>query len=437
MKMRHSNYLKHIQTHLFIGGILLLLLSGCGSSEDPTQAITDNATPNNSVPTVAPILDTPTLAPEEPTPTLIPTDEPSEPTAVPVPTDTPEPTAEPTVPSEVVIEVEGAELPPGFSIVKFADVRRPTSIAFDADGRLFTTNQYGEVWMLEDTDGDGRADIQQQWSFGFTWPVGIAFHPETGDAYISQTGKITIARDTDGDGEADEFESLVSELPNNLHKNNNLEFGPDGWIYMGVGSTCDVCDEVDERSATIMRFNPDTGESEILASGLRNAFDIAFHPETGDLFSTENGRDDLGATSPLEELNHIITGQDYGWPNCWNGGEGECDGTKLAIGMFQAHSSVNGLDFYSGGNFPEEYQNNLFASVFGSWSVPERIEHGIHRIKLVPNGDTYRTEIEWFARLDNWLIALKQGPDGAIYISDYDATNPDAGAIYRISYGTP
>ncbi|MGB1250927.1 MAG: PQQ-dependent sugar dehydrogenase [Candidatus Promineifilaceae bacterium] len=430
--------MKRFQYQLIVAFVVVLLLAACGTLDNDEVSVAatvdgnsaETAVPSNPDPTAVASTTEP-VATDLPTPTLIP------PTDVPTPTNTPEPTPEPTVPTEVIIEVEGAELPPGFSIIKFADIRRPTSIAFDAQGRMFSTNQYGEVWMLEDTDGDGRADVQQQWAFGFTWPVGIAFHPETGDAYISQTGKITIARDTDNDGEADEYESLVSGLPNNLHKNNNLEFGPDGWIYMGVGSTCDACDEADDRSATMMRFNPETGEGEILASGLRNPFDLAFHPETGDLFSTDNGRDDLGATSPLEELNHIVTGQDYGWPNCWNGGEGECDDTSTAIGFFQAHSSVNGLDFYTGGNFPEAYQNNMFAGVFGSWSVPARIEHGIHRIKLVPNGDSYRTEIEWFARLDNWLIALKQGPDGAIYVSDYDASDPDAGAIYRISYGLP
>ena len=87
---------------------------------------------------------------------------------------------------------------------------------------------------------------------------------------------------------------------------------------MGVGSTCNDCEDLDRRSAGILRFNIDTGESEIYSTGLRNPFDIAFHPERGELFATDNGRDDLGMNAPFEELNHIIQGGDYGYPDCWN-----------------------------------------------------------------------------------------------------------------------
>ena len=85
---------------------------------------------------------------------------------------------------------------------------------------------------------------------------------------------------------------------------------------MGIGSTCDACFEADFRSATIMRFNIETGTAEVFASGLRNPYDLAFHPITGALFATDNGRDDLGLEAPAEELNHIIQGGHYGFPDC-------------------------------------------------------------------------------------------------------------------------
>lgn len=136
---------------------------------------------------------------------------------------------------------------------------------------------------------------------------------------------------------------------------------------MGLGTTCDACSESNPKSATILRFNVDTGESEVFATGLRNPYDIAFHPVTGGLFSTDNGRDDLGMDFPAEELNHIIQGGNYGFPNCWEGqDQADCEGTIPAVAYFEAHSSADGLDFNNGVQFPAEYRNNAFVSIFGS-----------------------------------------------------------------------
>ena len=139
--------------------------------------------------------------------------------------------------------------------------------------------------------------------------------------------------DSDNDGFEDSAKSIVNNIPFGLHQNNVPAFGPDGMLYVGVGSTCDVCDEADLRSATIMRFDPDTGAGDIYASGLRNPFGITFHPESGELFATDNGRDDLGDNDPAEELNHIVEGADYGWPNCWGELEGACAGTTQGLSL--------------------------------------------------------------------------------------------------------
>lgn len=422
--------------------LLALLLVACGGPTAPAAptaaatAVTDAGAlpPATTVAPAANATSTPRIL-IQPSATPVPTATPTTP-----PTATPTPTPEPTVPAEVVIEADGITLPPGFSIIRYADLGRPTALTFDAQGRLWAANFIGEIWVLQDDDGDGRAETRTQFAFGFDQPVGVAIDPDNGDVYVSQSGKITIARDTTGDLVADEYESIVSGLPYSLHKNNNLEFGPDGWLYMGVGSTCNVCVESDARSATIMRFDPVTGAGEVVASGLRNAFDLAFHPQTGELFATENGRDDLGEFEPLEELNHIRFGQNYGWPECWDRFSGSgCAGTTMAIGFFQARSSVNGLTFYRGDRFPAAYRDNvLFATVFGSWFYPQGIEHGIHQIRLIADGDSYRSEISWFARWENtWLLPIIDGPDGALYVSNYDINNVQAGTIWRISYGVP
>ena len=203
-------------------------------------------------------------------------------------------------------------------MTKFAEMPLPTGLAIDNAGNLYATSFDGTIHVFQDFDKDGYADQDSQFSWGFESLLGITLHPENGDVYVSSKGRISILRDFDGDFVADEAVNFISGIPDGRHQNDNLKFAPDGWLYMGVGSTCDVCEEEDARNATIMRFDPTTADWEIYATGLRNSYDIAFHPETGALFATDNGRDDLGDDEPMEELNHIIEGGDYGFPECWD-----------------------------------------------------------------------------------------------------------------------
>ncbi|HSK88791.1 MAG TPA: PQQ-dependent sugar dehydrogenase, partial [Anaerolineales bacterium] len=371
---------------------------------------------------------TSTLPPPAPTATSRPTD-----TPIPPPTETAAPTLIPTIPASTV-ELQGAEVPPGFSVIKFADLYRPTAFAFDTKGRMYVASQDGNIYLLVDDDKDGRSDSRATFASGYYFPLGVAVHAPSGDVYVSYQGAITVLSDTDGDGRSDQERLLVNDLPFDKHQNDNLEFGPDGWLYIGVGSTCDACEDPDPRSATILRFNVDTGESEIYATGMRNPFDIAFHPETGELFATDNGRDDLGMDSPFEELNHIVQGGDYGYPDCWNEQNiPGCEGTIPAVAFFEAHSSANGVDFYAGEKFPAEYRGDAFVSIFGSW-LKSNVQTGIQRVVLSPSGNTYTAQTSWFIRFPSggMPLPLLFGPDEALYVGDY--VND---AIYRISYGAP
>ena len=372
---------------------------------------------------------TSTVTSSPPSATTFPTEFPT----LPPPTSTESPTPIPTIPDSV-IELKGAEVQPGFSLIKFADLYRPTGIAFDAQGRMYVTSQDGNVYILSDDNQDGRADSRFTFAVGFYILLGVAVHDSTGDVYISHQGKITLLSDTNGDNRADVQEVFADNLPFDLHQNDNLKFGPDGWLYIGVGSTCDACDDPDPRSASILRLNVNTGESEIYATGMRNPFDLAFHPSTGDLFATDNGRDKLGMDAPFEELNHIIQGGDYGYPDCWNEHEMPgCENSIPAVAFFEAHSSANGVDFYASGNFPAEYHSNAFVSIFGSWLKPN-VQTGISRVILTPNGQTYKGDVSWFVRFPTGVMPLPLlfGRDDALYVGDY--VND---AIYRISYGMP
>lgn len=347
------------------------------------------------------------------------------------PTETPTPV--PTIPPSTV-ELEGAGVPPGFSLIKFADLYRPTGFAFDESGRMFVTSQDGNVYILQDEDQDGRADSRTTFATGYYFPLGVALHEPSGEVYVSYQGAITVLKDENGDGRSDAERLLVDDLPFDKHQNDNLKFGPDGLLYIGVGSTCDACEDPDPRSASILRFNVETGESEVFATGMRNPFDLAFHPETGDLFATDNGRDDLGMEAPFEELNHILQGGDYGYPHCWNEQDQPgCEDTIPPVAVFESHSSANGLDFYDGEGFPAGYRGNAFVSIFGSWLKPN-VQTGIQRVVLAPKGDTFTAAADWFIRFPAGVMPLPLlfGPDDALYVGDY--VND---AIYRISYGLP
>jgi glucose/arabinose dehydrogenase len=343
------------------------------------------------------------------------------------------PTAVPTIPA-AVIELEGAELPPGFSLIKYADLPRPTAFAFDAAGRLYVTSQDGNVYLLTDSNQDGRADTTSIFASGFEFPLGVAVQSSTADVYVSHQGVLSVLSDGNHDDVTDGERILAGDLPFGMHQNDNIVFGPDGWLYVGVGSACNACDDTNPQSASILRFNVQTGDREIYATGMRNPYGIAFDPKTGDLFATDNGRDDLGMDAPLEELNHIVQGGDYGYPNCWNEQDQPgCENTIPSIAGFEAHSSADAVSIYDGQNFPAEYQGNAFVTIFGSW-LKGGVQTGIQRAVLVPQGDTYQAQTSWFVHFPQGVMPLPLvvGPDGALYVGDYIA-----GVIYRISYGYP
>ena len=354
-------------------------------------------------------------------------------TSAPQPTLTETLTPIPTIPASTV-ELKSAEVPEGFSLIKFADLYRPTAFAFDDQGRMYVTSQDGNVYILQDEDKDGRADSRSTFATGYYFPVGVAVHAPTGDVYVSYQGAIIVLSDTDGDEQSDKEKNLVDGLPTGKHQNDNLKFGPDGKLYVGIGSTCDACEDTDPRSAAILRFDIVTGTSEIVATGMRNPYDLAFQPVTGDLFATDNGRDDLGMDAPFEELNHIVQDGDYGYPGCWNQQNSlNCKDTIPAVAFFEAHSSADGLDFYDGKTFPAEYRGNAFVSIFGSWLKPN-VQTGIQRVVLSKNGKSYEGETSWFVRFPQGSMPLPVlfGPDDALYVGDYIND-----AIYRISYGMP
>ena len=163
------------------------------------------------------------------------------------------------------------------------------------------------------------------------------------------------------------------------HWTRTIAFGPDGKLYVSVGSSCNVCEETDQRRAAILQFNPDGTGGRIFARGIRNAVGIAFHPQTGDLWATNNGRDWLGDEFPPETILIVKDGAHHGWPYCngaripdpTSGDPFLPDHGQPALEI-QAHSAPLGLTFYAGEAFPQAYRGSVFAALHGSWnrSVP-------------------------------------------------------------------
>jgi glucose/arabinose dehydrogenase len=181
-----------------------------------------------------------------------------------------------------------------------------------------------------------------------------------------------------------EGETVISGLPSGGHGTRTIGFGPDGKLYLAIGSSCNVCEEDDERRAAILRFNADGSDQELYASGLRNTVGFTWNPMNGELWGVDNGRDGLGDDLPPEEVNNILQGKNYGWPYCYGSWQVDpefeddrqqarfCEATEPPLVEMQAHSAPLGLRFLSDPAWPAAWQGNLFIAFHGSWnrSVP-------------------------------------------------------------------
>lgn len=338
------------------------------------------------------------------------------------------------------------QLPADFEANVFAEgLNGPRFIAFGPDDILYVADRgNGRIVALPDMDGDGRADEVRVFAEELDQPHSLAFYE--GAWFVGVPTGVIRLKDADKDGVAEERTVLIDDYPTSgSHRTRTVEFLPDGRMVVSVGSSCNVCEEADPRRASVLVYDgPDARGERIFASGLRNAVGLAVHPETSELWVSNNGRDLMGDDLPPETVYIVQDGVDYGWPRCHSGtvpdpdfgDPNACDGAPQPIVEMQAHSAPLGLAFYTGDSFPDEYQGDLFIAFHGSWnrSVPT----GYKVVRLPLDGNQVVGPVEDFAV--GWLdedtsqasgrpVGLAIGPDGALYISD-----DKGGLIYRVSY---
>jgi len=352
---------------------------------------------------------------------------------------------------------------PGFEFSLFADTSNisefasgafagPTAIAFDSRGRLFVATFSGKILILLDNNEDGRADEVKTFASGIPTPLGLEFHP-SGDLYATSNipvgvGRIVRLRDTNGDDAADEVTVLVEGLPSEGdHQTDRLKFGPDGMLYFGQGSSTDngTADpgRPMERSlnATMLRIDVSNPTVEVFATGLRNPFGMAFHPENGALFSTDGGSGEFCQggpncppedLSPPEEVNHVVQNSNYGFPLC----EGTptfdrpCGGVSAPLIQYPAHLTPTSLCFYTG---PQagEFRNNLLLTLYKNLPNPNNFGGDLRRIVVEgdpESGFTLRDDgfIAQFDPIDPFDGPLDTAIDpisGDIYVVRFDPVN--------------
>lgn len=333
----------------------------------------------------------------------------------------------------------------GWSVALYADgLRNARMLRFTPGGHLLVSQpRKNRITLLEpDSDGDGMSDGRRLLLDGLNKPHGMDLYD--GWLYIAETDAVVRIRFDGHTGQTEGLlERIVSGIPSGgNHWTRTLRFGPDGGMYVSVGSSCNVCEDGNARRATILRYQPDGSGEQIYASGLRNSVGFDWRPATGEFFATDNGRDLLGDDSPPCELNRIVEGGFYGWPYAIGHGDpdpdfgaGHEDDVKRSINPvhgFRAHNAPLGMVFLRGKSLPSGLRGAALVALHGSWNRTKKDGYKVVSLHWNEDGSIEERDFVTGFEVDEDVIGrpvdVAEGPDGAIYISD-----DFAGSIYRVS----
>ena len=329
-------------------------------------------------------------------------------------------------------------LPDGFRIDVYAErIDGIRFLALGPDGAVYATRSgHGTVIRLPDRNRDGRADEVVQVAQGLRNPSGITFHGDV--LYVAEEHQVIRFRPPYA-----QHDVLVHGLPaDGGHSTRTVRVRGDH-LYVSIGSSCNLCDERDPRRAAIVRYDLDGLGETIYASGLRNSVGLVVHPETGDLWATNNDRDRLGDDRPPDRINLIREHGWYGWPQCYLPGTPNpeyrrdahlCDNAIGPVVTLPAHSAPLGIAFYTGTRFPDSMRGDAFVALHGSWDRSFPIGYEVVRVPVRDGRPTgawrhfiagWQVGRRWWGRPVDVLVL----PDGSMLLSD-----DFGGRVYRVWY---
>lgn len=342
--------------------------------------------------------------------------------------------------------LETPSAPSGFRVAVFASgLAAPRAMAIDPAGTLLTSIPIeGRIVALVDRRGQGIADRVVTVASNLRLPHGLAF--ARGRLYVAETGRVLSFRYDPATLTVSDSSIVVDHLPaGGHHWTRTVAFGPDGDLYVAIGSSCDICRERDARRAAIVRYAFDGSRERIFATGLRNPVGLAFHPESGTLWTTVNERDWPGGAAPPDYVTAVKEGASYGWPDCFvqNGtsmndpefrGHGDCGKVTLPTLEIPPHSAPLGLAFYTGRQFPPSFRGSLFVALHGSRAGLTPAGDKIIRVRLdaerVIGIEDFSTQWRTDTRIVGRPVDIVVGRDGSLYVSD-----DHAGRIYLVTFG--
>lgn len=334
------------------------------------------------------------------------------------------------------------KLPPGFKISLYAKAPRARSMVIVKSlNAVFVGSRGSIVHRLRDANIDGVAEEVLLMANDMRAPNGLAYDGRS--LFIAEQHRVAKWSISDGRKALSQFVPVMAGLPDNSwHGWRYAAFGPDGKLYVSIGSPCNVC-AVSGYQGTIIRMDKNGKNIETVASGIRNSVGFDWHPKTKELFFTDNGADNMGDDVPADELNHVTKeGQFFGFP-FYGGGRSRTPQTRgqqaptnsiPPVIEFQAHTASLGIHFYTGDRFPAQYKNDAFVAQHGSWNRSSPVGYRIMRIRFNEKGEAIGKEVfasGWLKEGSAWgrPVDIKMMPDGSLLVSD-----DRVGAIYRISY---
>lgn len=347
--------------------------------------------------------------------------------------------------AQSALPLDRIKLPQGFVIETVARVPNAREMTWGSDGTLFVgSGGAGNVYAVTlPRAGAQDAARVRTIASNLRDPAGVAFRD--GALYVSAVSRILRYDDIEKRLDSPPAPVVVSDAfpGDGQHGRKFIAFGPDGKLYMPVGAPCNICQPDPERYTIITRMNADGSGREIVARGVRNSVGFDWHPQTKELWFTDNGRDLMGDDVPPDELNHVTkTGQNFGYPYCHGGTIADpefgrskpCSEFVPPAQNLGPHVAALGMRFYTGAQFPVTYRNQIFIAEHGSWNRSQKIGYRVSLVRLDANGKAiaYEPFAEgWLQGQQAWgrpadvLVA----PDGSLLVSD-----DSAGAIYRIRY---